>query len=156
MFRAEPNPEPTRPKPTESPYERKFVKMRPPTPTSGEPTLSSAVTSKPKSITISLSTGVAPPTVSKTPIRGSLKRSLSPPLLRGSSPPRPPTPPSPPSRGPPPGPPPRQPNPIRGDDEPLQGKEPPIFEGDRQTTDHFLHELRLYQFVNATDRKSVV
>ena len=36
------------------------------------------------------------------------------------------------------------------DKEPLQGKEPPTFEGDRQKTDHFLHELRLYQFVNAT------
>ena len=59
----------------------------------------------------------------------------------------------PPPSAPPPGPPPRLPqnlNPIRGDEEPLQGKEPPIFEGDRWKTDHFLHELRLYQFMNAT------
>jgi hypothetical protein len=35
------------------------------------------------------------------------------------------------------------------DEEPLQGKEPPVFEGDRRKTDHFLHELRLYQFINA-------
>ena len=28
-------------------------------------------------------------------------------------------------------------------------KRTPVFEGDRQKTDHFLHELRLYQFVNA-------
>ena len=58
----------------------------------------------------------------------------------------------PPLPAPPPGPLPRlpqNPNPIGEDEEPLQGKEPPIFEGDRQKTDHFLHELRLYQFVNA-------
>jgi hypothetical protein len=36
------------------------------------------------------------------------------------------------------------------DEEPLQGKEPPIFEGDRQKTDRFLYELRLYQFMNTT------
>ena len=54
---------------------------------------------------------------------------------------------------PPPGPPPRLPqnlNPIGADEGPLQGKKPPVFEGDRQKTDHFLHELHLYQFVNAT------
>ena len=53
---------------------------------------------------------------------------------------------------PPPGPPPQLPNPhpIQGDDESLQGKEPFIFDGNRQKTDRFLHELRLYQFVNAT------
>ena len=59
----------------------------------------------------------------------------------------------PPPSAPLPGPPPRfpqNPNPIGVDEEPLQGKEPPVFEGDRQKTDHFLHELRLYQFVNAT------
>ena len=53
---------------------------------------------------------------------------------------------------PPPGPPPRflQPlNLIGWDEEPLQGKEPPIFDGNRQKTDGFLHELRLYQFMNA-------
>jgi hypothetical protein len=35
-------------------------------------------------------------------------------------------------------------------DEPLQGKEPFVFDGDRQKTDAFIHELKLYQFVNAT------
>ena len=74
------------------------------------------------------------------------KRPLSSPPPRGPSPPRPPTPPSPPTRGPSPGPP---LNPIPGDEESLQGKEPPVFDGNRQETDHFLHELRLYQFVNA-------
>ena len=59
----------------------------------------------------------------------------------------------PPPPAPPPGPPPRlpqNPNPIGVDEEPLQGKEPPVFEGDQRKTNHFLHELRLYQFVNAT------
>ena len=58
----------------------------------------------------------------------------------------------PPPLAPPPGPPLRlsqNPNPIGVDEEPLQGKEPPVFEGDRQKTNHFLHELCLYQFVNA-------
>ena len=150
MFRAEPNPKPTKPKLIESPYERKFVKARPLTPTSDKPTLSSAVTLGLKSITMPLPTDTTPPTVSKTPIERSPKQSPSPPPPRGPSPPHPPTPPSPPSRGPTPGPPPRLLNPIPGDDEPLQGKEPPVFEGDRHKTDHFLHELRLYQFVNIT------
>ena len=59
--------------------------------------------------------------------------------------PPPPTPPP----GPPPQPP-QNPNLIGANEEPLQGKEPPVFEGDRRKTDHFLHELHLYQFVNAT------
>ena len=52
---------------------------------------------------------------------------------------------------PPPGPPPQLPNPhpIQRDDESLQGKEPFVFDGNRQKTDQFLHELRLYQFINA-------
>ena len=57
----------------------------------------------------------------------------------------------PPPPAPPPGLPPQLPqnlNPIEWDEEPLQGKEPPVFKGDRQKTDHFLHELCLYQFVN--------
>ena len=74
------------------------------------------------------------------------KQPPSPPPPRGPSPPRPPTPPSSPTRGPSPGP---LLNPILGDEESLQGKEPPVFDGNRQETDHFLHELRLYQFVNA-------
>ena len=59
----------------------------------------------------------------------------------------------PPPLAPPPGPPPRlpqNPNPIGVNEEPLQGKEPPVFEGDRQKTDCFLHKLHLYQFMNAT------
>ena len=59
----------------------------------------------------------------------------------------------PPPSAPPPGPPPGLPqNPnVKGqDEEPLQGKEPLVFDGNRQKTDHFLHELHLYQFVNAT------
>ena len=59
----------------------------------------------------------------------------------------------PPPLAPPPGSPPGlppTPNPIGVSDDPLQGKEPPVFDGDRRKTDHFLHELRLYQFVNAT------
>ena len=58
-----------------------------------------------------------------------------------------------PPSAPPPGPPPRLPqNPsvIGRDEEPLQGKEPLIFDGNRHKTDRFLHKLRLYQFVNAT------
>ena len=101
-------------------------------------------------MTIPLTTDVMPPpTTSRTPIWRLSKRLPSPPPPRRPSPPHPPTPPSPPSRGPSPGPLPQQPNPIQRDDEPLQGREPPVFEGDRQKTDHFLHELRLYQFVNA-------
>ena len=59
----------------------------------------------------------------------------------------------PPPPAPPPGLPPQlppTPHPIQGDDESLQGREPFIFDGNRQKTDHFLHELRLYQFVNTT------
>ena len=150
MFRAEPNPEPTKPKLIESPYERKFVKTQPPTPVRGEPTPSLATTPKLKATTTPLTTDVVtPPTMSRTPMWRLSKRPPSPPPPRAPSPPRTPTPPSPPSRGPSPGPPLQQPNLIRGDDEPLQGKEPPIFKGDQQKTDHFLHELRLYQFVNA-------
>ena len=53
---------------------------------------------------------------------------------------------------PPPGPPPQHPqnpNPVGIEEGSLQGKEPPVFDGDRQKTNHFLHELHLYQFVNA-------
>ena len=147
MFRAEPNPEPTEPKLIESPYERKFVKTRPPTPVSDEQALSSAITPRPKSNTIPPPTDATPPpTASKLPAWKPSKQSPSPPPPRGPSPPRPPTPPSPPTRGPSPGP---LLNPILGDEESLQGKEPFIFDGNRQETDHFLHELRLYQFVNA-------
>ena len=59
----------------------------------------------------------------------------------------------PPPPAPPPGPPPQlptNPHPIQGDDKSLQGKEPFVFDGNRRKTDQFLHELRLYQFVNAT------
>ena len=59
----------------------------------------------------------------------------------------------PPPPAPPPGPPPqipRNPNPIGWNDEPLQGQEPFIFDGNRQKTNNFLHESHLYQFVNAT------
>ena len=58
----------------------------------------------------------------------------------------------PPPPAPPPGPLPQlppNPHPIQGDNESLQGKEPFVFDGNRQKTDRFLHELRLYQFVNA-------
>ena len=59
----------------------------------------------------------------------------------------------PPPPAPPPGPPPQfpqNPNLIGRDEEPLQGREPLIFNGNRHKTNQFLHELRLYQFVNAT------
>ena len=59
----------------------------------------------------------------------------------------------PPPPAPPPGLPPQlppNPYPVQGDDESLQGKEPFVFDGNRQKTDQFLHELRLYQFVNTT------
>ena len=46
MFRAEPNPEPTKPNPTESPYKRKFVKTRPSTPIKDEPKPSLVTTPK--------------------------------------------------------------------------------------------------------------
>ena len=145
MFHTEPTPESTEPGPIKSPYERKFVKTRPSTPIKDEPTPSPIATPKPEPQGRFETT--------PTPIRHHFKNpKRSPSLLppRGPSPPRSPTPPSPPSRGPSPGPLLQQPNPIQGDDEPLQGKEPPVFEGDRQKTDHFLHELCLYQFVNAT------
>ena len=144
MFRAEPNPEPTRPKLIESPYERKIVKTRPSTPTKDEPKSSFVTTPKPEIQGRSRTTLIPIQHHFKDP-----KRPSSPTPPRGPSPPRPPTPPSPPTRGPSPGLPLQQPNPIQGDDEPLQGKEPPVFDGDRQKTDLFLHELRLYQFVNA-------
>ena len=57
----------------------------------------------------------------------------------------------PPPPAPPPGPPPRlpqNPNQSGWDDELLQGKEPPVFDGSQQQTDQFLHKLRLYQFMN--------
>ena len=38
--------------------------------------------------------------------------------------------------------------PIGGYDDPLQGKEPSVFDGNQLKTDEFLHELHLYQFVN--------
>ena len=59
----------------------------------------------------------------------------------------------PPPPAPLPGPPPQlppNPHPTQGDDESLQGKEPFVFDGNRRKTDRFLHELRLYQFVNTT------
>ena len=140
MFRAEPNPEPTEPKSVESPYERKFVKTRPSTPIKDEPTTIPKIEPRGWFRTTPTPTQRR----SETP-----KRPLSPPPPRGPSPPHPPTPPSPPSRGPSPGPLLQQPDPIQGDDKPLQGKEPPVFEGDQQKTDHFLHELHLYQFINA-------
>ena len=43
----------------------------------------------------------------------------------------------------------QNPSMIGRDEEPLQGKEPLVFNGNRHKTDWFLHELRLYQFVNA-------
>ena len=90
------------------------------------------------------SSTLPPPTDTMSPLSAPERSPLPP---RGPSPPRPPTPPSPPTRGPSPGP---LLNPILGDEESLQGKEPLVFNGNRQKTDHFLHELRLYQFVNAT------
>ena len=141
MFRAEPNPEPTKPKTVESPYERKFVKTRPSTPIKDEP----VTTLKPEPQGRLETTPMSIRRHFENP-----KRFPSPPLPRGSSPPRSPTPPSPPSRGPSPGPLPQQPNPIQRDDKPLQGREPFVFDGNRRKTDHFLHELRLYQFVNTT------
>ena len=59
----------------------------------------------------------------------------------------------PPPPAPPPGPLPQlppNPHPIQGGDESLQGKEPFVFDGSRRKTNQFLHELRLYQFVNVT------
>jgi hypothetical protein len=41
-------------------------------------------------------------------------------------------------------------NPIGWDNKPLQGQKPSTFDGNQQKTDEFLHELRLYQFVNTT------
>jgi Retrotransposon gag protein len=37
----------------------------------------------------------------------------------------------------------------QGDDLRLEGREPPVFTGDRTTTDAFIHELKLYQFLNS-------
>jgi hypothetical protein len=36
------------------------------------------------------------------------------------------------------------------DNEILQGKEPSLFDRNQMKTDTFIHELKLYQFVNAT------
>ena len=38
--------------------------------------------------------------------------------------------------------------PAEGHNDPLQGKEPLVFDENRLKTDEFLHELQLYQFVN--------
>ena len=144
MFRAEPTPEPTEPRPTESPYERKFVTTRPTTPIKDEPMLSPAITPKPEPSTLPPPADItSPPSVSKTlawklpkrdrfgttptPIQHHfkiLKRSPSPLPPRGPSPP-----PSLSSRGSSPGPL-LPPNPIQGGEEILQGKEPTIFDGD--------------------------
>ena len=164
MFRAA-KPKPT-PEPTESPYEQKLVTMRSTTPIdtimlSPTPTLKLE-----PSPPLPLADTTSPPLVSKTlawklPTRNWFrttltpaqqhfkipKRSPSPPPPQGPSPPRPPTPPSPPSRGLSPQPS-QNPNPAQGDEESLQGKEPTVFDGDRQKTDEFLHELHLYQFVD--------
>ena len=170
MFRAEPTPEPTEPRPTESPYERKFVTTRLTTPIKDEPMLSPATTPKPSSSTLPPPADITSlPSVSKTlawklpkrdrfgttptPIQRHFKipkRSPSPPPPRGPSPPQPSTPSSPSSRASSPGPLPPHPNQIQGDEEFLQGQEPTVFDGDREKTDGFLHELRLYQFVNTT------
>ena len=93
MFRAEPNPEPTKPKPTESPYERKFVKTRPSTPTKDEPKTPLVTTPEPETQDRSGAT--------LTPVQHRFKGSRRPPSPsppRGPSSPRPPTPPSPPPR----------------------------------------------------------
>ena len=119
MFRAEPNPEPTEPRSIESPYERKFVKTRPSIPEKDEPTPPSIRTPKPKTSTLPSSTDA----VSPVQYHPKIQKRPSPPSPRGPSPPRPPTPPT---RGPSPGP---LLNPIQGDEESLQGKEPPIFDG---------------------------
>ena len=37
----------------------------------------------------------------------------------------------------------------QGDDLRLEGREPPVFTGNRTTTDAFIHELKLYQFLNS-------
>ena len=73
-------------------------------------------------------------------------------LKQSPSPPTPPTPPGglPPSRGPLPRPLLPQLNPIQGGEEHLQGKELTVFDRNQEKTDRFLHELRLYQFINAT------
>ena len=164
MFHAEPTSEPTKPRSTESPYKHKFMITRPSTPIKDELTLSPATTPKPESSPILPPVDTtSPPSMSKmlawkllardrfettpTPIKRHFKiprQSPSPPPPRGPSPPRPP------SRGPLPGPLPPQPNPILGDEESFQGKEPTTFDRDREKTDEFLHELRLYQFVNTT------
>ena len=140
MFRAELNPEPTEPRSIESPYERKFVKTRPSTPIKDEPTAPCTTTSKSEPRERFRTT----PTPTQHRLEAP-KQPFSPPPPPGPSPSRPPTPPSLPTRGPSPGP---LLNPILGDEESLQGKEPPVFDGNRQETDRFLHELRLYQFVN--------
>ena len=145
MFRAEPTPESMEPRLIKSPYEHKFVKTRPLTPTKGKPKPPPTMTPKPETQGWSETTLIPVQRHFKDP-----KRSPSPPPPRGPTPPRQPTPPSPPSRGPSPGPLLQQPNLIQRDDEPLQGKEPFVFDGSRQRTDPFIHELRLYQFTNAT------
>ena len=146
MFHAEPTPKPTEPRSTKSPYEQKFMITRPSTPIKDEPTLSPALTPKPKPSQLLPLTDTMSPSVSKTlawglPTRDQVgtapvaiqrkfqipKRSLSPPLPRGPSPPCPPTPPLPPSRGPSPRPL-QNLNPVQGSEESLQGKEPFVFD----------------------------
>ena len=157
MFHAEPTLEPTVPRPTESAYEQKVVVTRPTTLTDTI-TTSLSLPMEPKSSPIPQPADTSsPPLMSKTlawnlltqnqfgaaPI--TIQRKFQVPK-QPPSPPCLPTPLSPPSRRPSPQPP-QNPNPIRGDEESLQGKEPFVFNRNRQTTDHFLHELRLYQFV---------
>ena len=66
MFRTEPTPEPTKLRPTKSPYERKLVTTRPSTPIKDEPMLSPTMTLKLESSPILPADTTSPPSVSKT------------------------------------------------------------------------------------------
>jgi hypothetical protein len=134
---------------TESPYEQKIVVTRPttpelteatPVPTTTKTTLTLAHTPLPAVSQVPTPT-IPTPTRYRTtaPV---LRRIPTPPIRPPS--PLPPRPPSPLILRPPQ-------IPAGGfDDKPLQGKEPFVFNGDRQKTDAFIHELKLYQSVNAT------
>ena len=160
MFRAEPTLEPTVPRPTESAYEQKVVVTRPTMPTDAI-TTSPSLPIEPKSSPIPQPADTSsPPSMSKMLTWNlptwnwfgtasiTIQRKFQVPK-QPPSPPCPSTPPSLPSRGPSPQPP-QNPNPVQGNEESLQGKEPFIFDGNQLKTDRFLHKLCLYQFVNIT------
>jgi Retrotransposon gag protein len=129
-----------------SPYEQKIVVVRPTTPEPEE-----AIPIPMQTKTTPTLTHTPLPAVSQIPVlmapmpihhmaTAPVPHRIPTPPIRSPSPPT--------SRGPSPAPPNVPQNLI--DDEPLQGREPSTFNGNRSKSDEFMHELKLYQFLNDT------